>query len=163
MSEKIWKIIKANLLDTRLVSVGFLLLAVVFLDFLFLHVIIPELDTLEHLLFGFVLSEFAYNTASSLALEELLTRKLGQKDSQRVNLLIRLLGFLFIGGLLWEASERFLFPLFGSRPEPFFSFPITLNNIDGMIDVTVGAIGCFVAWYLANQRPLYTSKLAQHS
>jgi len=109
------------------------------------------------------LSELASNTANSLALEELLTRKLGQKDSQRVNLLIRLLGFLFIGGLLWEASERFLFPLFGSRPEPFFSFPITLNNIDGMIDVTVGAIGCFVAWYLANQRPLYTSKLAQHS
>ena len=113
MSEKIWKIIKANLLDTRLVSVGFLLLAVVILDFLFLHLIIPELDTLEHFLFGFVLSEFANNTASSLALEELLTRKLGQKDSQRVNLLIRLLGFLFIGGLLWEASERFFFPLLG--------------------------------------------------
>jgi hypothetical protein len=163
MSEKIWKIIKANLLDTRLVSAGFLLLAVVFLDFLFLHRIIPELDTLEHFLFGFVLSELANNTANSLALEELLTRKLGQKDPQRVNLLIRLLGFLLIGGLLWEASERFLFPLFGSRPEPFFTFPITLTNIDGTIDVTVGAIGCFVAWYLANQRPLYTSKLAQHS
>lgn len=163
MSEKIWKIIKANLLDTRLVSVGFLLLAVVFLDFLFLHVIIPELDTLEHLLFGFVLSEFANNTASSLALEELLTRKLGQKDSQRVNLLIRLLGFLLIGGLLWEGSERFVFPLFGSTPEPFFSFPITPTNIDGTIDVTVGAVGCFMAWYLAKSRPLHTSKLAQHS
>lgn len=149
MSEKIWKIIKANLLDTRLVSVGFLLLAVVILDFLFLHLIIPELDTLEHFLFGFVLSEFANNTASSLALDELLTRKLGQKDSQRVNLLIRLLGFLLIGGLLWEGSERFFFPLFGSTPESFFSFPITLSNIDGTIDVTVGAVGCFMAWYLA--------------
>jgi hypothetical protein len=137
------------LLDTRLVSVGFLLLAVVFLDSLFLHLIIPELDTLEHFLFGFVLSEFANNTANSLALDELLTRKLEQKDSQRVNLLIRLLGFLFIGGLLWEASERFVFPLFGSTPEPFFSFPITLTNIDGTIDVTVGAMGCFMAWYLA--------------
>ncbi|MFB0523814.1 MAG: hypothetical protein ACETV1_08690 [Candidatus Bathyarchaeia archaeon] len=163
MSEKIWKIIKANLLDTRLVSVGFLLLAVVFLDLLFLHVIIPELDTLEHLLFGFVLSEFANNTASSMALEELLTRKLGQKDSQRVNLLIRLLGFLLIGGLLWEASERFVFPLFGSTPGSFFSFPITPTNIDGTIDVTVGAVGCFMAWYLAKSRPLHTSKLAQHS
>jgi len=149
MSEKIWKIIKANLLDTRLVSVGFLLLTVVILDFLFLHLIIPELDTLEHFLFGFVLSEFANNTANSMALEELLTRKLGQKDSQRVNLLIRLLGFLLIGGLLWEASERFVFPLFGSTPGSFFSFPITLTNIDGTIDVTVGAVGCFMAWYLA--------------
>ncbi len=113
-----------------------------------MHLIIPELDTLEHFLFGFVLSEFANNTASSMALEELLTRKLGQKDSQRVNLLIRLLGFLLIGGLLWEASERFVFPLFGSTPGSFFSFPITLTNIDGTIDVTVGAVGCFMAWYL---------------
>jgi hypothetical protein len=149
MSEKIGKIIKANLLDTRLVSAGFLLLAVVFLDFLFLHSIIPELDTLEHFLFGFVLSEFTNNTANSLTLDELLTRKLRQKDSQQVNLLIRLMGFLFIGGLLWEASERFVFPLFGSTPEPFFTFPITLTNMDGIIDVTVGVVGCFTAWYLA--------------
>lgn len=148
MTEKIWEIVKAVLLDRRLVSAGFLLLAVLFLDFLFLHPIIPELDTLEHFLFGFVLSEFASKTANSMALDELLTRKLGQKDSRRVDLLIRLLGFLLIGGLLWEASERFVFPLFGSTPEPFFSFPITLTNIDGTIDVTVGVVGCIVAWYL---------------
>lgn len=148
MTEKIWEIVKAVLLDRRLVSAGFLLLVVLFLDFLFLHPIIPELDTLEHFLFGFVLSEFASKTANSMALDEFLTRKLGQKDSRRVDLLIRLLGFLLIGGLLWEASERFVFPLFGSTPEPFFSFPITLTNIDGTIDVTVGVVGCIVAWYL---------------
>ena len=144
-----WKIVRAILLDRRLVSAGFLLLAVVFLDSLFLHPIVPELDTLEHFLFGFVLSEFVSKTASSMALNELLTRKLGQKDSRQVDFLIRLSGFLLIGGVLWEASERFIFPLFGSPPDPFFSFPITLTNIDGTIDVTVGAIGCFVAWYLA--------------
>ncbi|MFQ5759315.1 MAG: hypothetical protein ACE5IF_06525 [Candidatus Bathyarchaeia archaeon] len=148
MSEKTWKTVRAILLDRRLVSAGFLLLAVVFLDFLFLHPIIPELDTLEHFLFGFVLSEFVSRTANSMALDGLLTRKLGLKDPRRVDLLIRLLGFLLIGGLLWEWSERFVFPLFGSTPDPFFSFPITLTNIDGTIDVTVGAVGCIVAWYL---------------
>ena len=153
MSEKIWKIVRAILLDRRLVSVGFLLLAVVFLDFLFLHPIVPELDILEHFLFGFVLSEFASNTANSMAMDELLARKLGQKDPRRGDLLIRLLGFLLVGGLLWESMERFVFPLFGSTPNPFFSFPITLTNIDGTIDVTVGAIGCLVAWYLAKSPP----------
>jgi hypothetical protein len=59
------------------------------------------------------------------------------------------LGFLLIGGILWELSERLVFPLFGATPDPFFSLPITLTNIDGTIDVTVGALGCFVAWYLA--------------
>ena len=147
-----WKIVKAILLDRRLVSVGFLLLAVVFLDDQFLHPIMPEIDTLEHFLFGFVLSDFASKTANLMALDKWLTRKLGQKDSRRVDLLIRLLGFLLIGGLLWESSERFIFPLFGSTPDPFFSFPITLTNIDGMIDVTVGVVGCFVAWYLAKSR-----------
>ncbi len=148
MSEKIWKIVRAILLDKRLVSVGFLLLAVVFLDFLFLHPIVSELDILEHFLFGFVLSEVTSKTANALAMDALLTKKLWKKNSRRVDLLIRLSGFLLVGGLLWELSERFVFPLFGSTPDPFFSFPITLTNIDGTIDVTIGAAGCFVAWYL---------------
>lgn len=152
MSEKIWKTVKAILLDKSLVSAGFSLLALVFLDFLFLHPIIPELDIPEHFLFGFVLSEFVSKTANSMALDELLTRKLGQRDSRRVDLLLRLLGFLLIGGVLWELSERFVFPLFGSTPDPFFSFPITLTNVDGTIDVMVGAVGCVVAWYLKKLR-----------
>ena len=91
-------------------------------------------------------------TANSIALDELLTKKLRQKGSRRADLLIRLMGFFLIGGLLWEASESFVFPLFGYAPEPFFSFPITLGNIDGMIDVVVGVVGCFAAWYLAKLR-----------
>lgn len=148
MREKIWKIVRAILLDKRLISAGFLLLAVIFLDSLLLHPIVPELDTLEHFLFGFVLSQFANRTANLMGLDEWLTRKLGQKDSRRVDLLTRLMGFLLIGGLLWEGSERFVFPVFGLMPEPFFSFPITLTNIDGTIDVTVGVVGCILAWYL---------------
>jgi len=149
MSEKIWKLVGAILLDRRLVSAGLLLLAVLFLDFLLLHQIVPELDTLEHFLFGFVLSEFTSKTANSTALEKSLTRRLRWRDSRRVDLLIRLLGFLLIGGLVWEASELFLFPLFGSTPDPFFAFPITLANIDGTIDVGVGVLGCILAWSLA--------------
>jgi hypothetical protein len=144
-----WNTVRTILLDKRLVSLGFLLLVVVFLDFLFLHQIVPELDTFEHFLFGFVLSEFASKTANSMALDELLNRKLGQEDSRLVDLLIRLFGFLLVGGLFWELSERFVSPLFGSTPDPFFSFPITLTNIDGTIDVTIGAVGCIVAWCFA--------------
>ncbi len=161
MSEKVWQIVRDILMDTRLVLAGLLLLALVFLDSQFLHPIIPELDIPEHFLFGFVLSEFVSKAVKSMALDKLLTRKLGQKDSHRVDLLIRLVGFLLIGGLLWESSERFIFPLSGYRPDPFFSFPITLTNVDGMIDVTVGAIGCFVAWYLAKsplRSPLRASR-----
>jgi len=148
----VWKIVRAILLDKMLVSVILLLLAVDLLDILFLHSIVPELDILEHFLFGFALSELASKTANSIALDGLLTKKLRQKGSRRADLLIRLMGFFLIGGLLWEASESFVFPLFGYAPEPFFSFPITLGNIDGMIDVAVGVVGCFVAWYLAKLR-----------
>jgi len=148
----VWKIVRAILLDKMLVSVILLLLAVDLLDILFLHSIVPELDILEHFLFGFALSELASKTANSIALDELLTKKLRQKGSRRADLLIRLMGFFLIGGLLWEASELFVFPLFGYTPDPFFSFPITLGNIDGMIDVVVGVVGCFVAWYLAKLR-----------
>jgi hypothetical protein len=144
-----WKAVREILSDRTLVLAGVLLLAVVFLDFLLLHSIVSELDVIEHFLFGFVLSEFVSKAVKSMALDKLLTRKLGQKDSHRVDVLIRLLGFLLIGGFLWEASERFIFPLFGYRPDPFFSLPITLTNIDGTVDVTVGTIGCFVAWQLA--------------
>jgi len=155
--KKMWKTIRAILLDKRLISVGFLLLAVVFLDFLLpcgLHPIVSELDILEHFLFGFVLSELVSKTANSMALDKVLSRKFGQKDLRRVDLLIRLLGVLLIGGMLWELSERLVFPLFGYTPDPFFSLPITLTNIDGTIDVTVGAAGGFVAWYLAKLRAL---------
>ena len=147
-----WKLVRALLKNRSLVLAGFLLLAVVFLDFRFLYPIVPELDILEHFLFGFVLSQFSSRVANSMALDELLARRLGQKDPRRVDLLIRLIGFFLIGGLLWEASESFVFPLFGYTPNPFLSFPVTLENIDGMIDVAVGTVACLVAWYLAKLR-----------
>jgi len=147
-----WKIVKSILLDKRLVSVGCLLLALVFLDSQLpcgLHPVISELDTLEHFLFGFVLSDLVSKTASSTVLSGLLKKKFGWENSRRADLLIRLLGFLVIGGLAWELSELFIFPLLGRKPDAFLSFPITLKNIDGTIDVTVGTLGCLVAWHLA--------------
>lgn len=126
-----------------------MLLAVVFIDSLIpceLHPIVSELDILEHFLFGFFLSDFSSTTANSMGLVELLNKKFGRKNPRRIDLMIRLLGFFLIGGVLWELSELFVFPMFRFKPQPFFSFPITLTNIDGTIDVTVGAIGCFLAW-----------------
>jgi len=150
MGRKMWKIVKAILADKRLVSVGFLLLVVFLMDLLFLRTIVSELDTFEHFLFGFVLSDLSSGIANSISLKESLNRRMGEKDLRQSDLLIRLLGFLLIGGVLWELSELFIFPaLFGSTPDPFFNFPITLVNIDGTIDVIVGVIGCTLAWYLA--------------
>jgi len=147
-----WEIAKSILLDKRLVSVGCLLLVLVFIDDQLpcgIHPVISELDTLEHFVFGFLLSDFASNIANSAGLYEMLDTKYGQGKSRKRDLLIRLGGFLVIGGLLWELSELFVFPLLGgSSPDSFFSFPVTLKNIDGTIDVTVGVIGCFLAWCL---------------
>ena len=148
-----WGIVKSLLLDKRLVSLGCLLLVLVFIDNQLLrglHPILSELDTLEHFVFGFVLSDFASNIANSTGFCAMLNAKFGQGKSRKRDLFIRLGGFLVIGGLLWELSELFIFPLFGGLPpDPFFSFPITLKNIDGTIDVLVGVIGCLMAWYLA--------------
>jgi hypothetical protein len=144
---KIWNVIKTVLFDRKVVSIGVILLAVVFLDFLFLHQIILELDILEHFLFGFVLSEFTSKSARALGLDKHLTMKLNSKSRIQSDLVIRIIGFLLIGGLLWESSERFLFPMFGATYQPFFTLPITLNNIDGAIDVTVGTLGCITAYY----------------
>jgi len=148
-----WRVVKSILLDKRLVSVGSLLLVLVLIDRQLpcgIHPVVSELDTLEHFVFGFLLSDFASNIANSTGFHEMLDAKFGQGKSRKRDLLIRLGGFLVIGGLLWELSELFIFPLFGGpSPDSFFSFPITLKNIDGTIDVTVGIIGCLIAWYLA--------------
>jgi hypothetical protein len=147
-----WEILKSILLDKRLVSVGCLLLVLVLIDRQLpcgIHPVISELDTLEHFVFGFLLSDFASNIANSAGFHEMLNAKYGQGKSRKRDLLIRLGGFLVIGGLLWELSELFIFPLFGHKPDSFFRFPITPKNIDGIIDVTVGVIGCLLAWYIA--------------
>lgn len=148
-----WKIVKSILLAKRLVAVGCLLLVLVFIDHQLpcgIHPVISELDTLEHFVFGFLLSDFASNIANSTEFHKMLNGKSGQAKSRKRDLLIRLSGFLVIGGLLWELSELFIFPLLGGpSPDSFFRFPITLKNIDGTIDITVGIIGCLIAWYTA--------------
>jgi len=147
MEKNVWIIVKSVLFDKRVVFSGFLLLAIVFLDFLFLYPLFSELDILEHFLFGFVLSESASKSMRAIGLDERLLRRLNKGSVNHVDLLIRLVGFLLIGGLLWESFERFLFPMFGVKYNPFFALPITLYNIDGAIDVAVGTLGCITAWY----------------
>ena len=147
MEKKIWAMAKAVLSVKRVILPGFLLLAIFFLDFLFLHPLFSEIDILEHFLFGFVLSELASKSASAVGLDEHLARRFNRGNVHHADLLVRVLGFLLVGGLLWELSERFLFPVFGAEYNPFFTFPITLHNVDGAMDVTVGILGCLMAWY----------------
>jgi hypothetical protein len=147
-----WKTLRSVILDKRLIIVGLLLLGLVSVHSVVrsrLPPVLSELDTLEHFLFGFVLSDLASRSANSLGFQKLLEKRLSRYSPSKVDLLIRLSGFLIIGGLLWELTELLVFPLFGTKPDPFFSFPITLQNIDGTIDVTVGIIGCVLAWRLA--------------
>jgi hypothetical protein len=139
-----------------MVIYGLLLLALHVIGILAVYSLIPEFDIINHLWFGYVLSEYSSRGASSLNLQMSLTKKLRRHgwlkaDFRRVDLVVRLTGFLLIGGLLWETSELFLSPLVGITPDSFFAFPITLRNIDGTIDVTVGAIGASLA-FLRSQK-----------
>lgn len=120
----------------------------VLIDSLFLRLILLELDIPEHFLFGFVLSEIASKTAVTAGLKNQLVGSANKGILSHANLIIRLFGFLIIGGLLWESVEYFLFPAFGVNYNPFFKFPITLHNIDGTIDIIVGFFGCLTAWYI---------------
>ena len=139
-------ILKA-LLVTRVMFPSLLLLLVVFVDHIFLQPIFTELDILEHFLFGFIISEVTHRITASTGIEKWLTKGSSKENVPRLDLFVRLLGFLIVGGLLWESLEYFLFPMFGVRSTPFFTFPITLRNIDGTIDVIVGILGCILAWY----------------
>lgn len=144
-----------NLLEAlfsgRVVFPFLLLLIVLFIDRLFLGSVFSEVDILEHFLFGFIISEFAGRVATSEGVGKLLIKSMSKENVGQQDLFIRLLAFLSIGGLLWESLERFLFPAFGAPCNPFFAFPITLRNIDGTIDVTVGILGCILAWYTAKR------------
>jgi hypothetical protein len=124
------------------------------IDNFFVRPVFTELDILEHFLFGFIISEATSQVSTSVGLEDWLIKSIGKNKIPKLNLLIRLAGFLIIGGLLWESLEYFLFPAFGAPCNPFFTFPITLHNIDGAIDVTVGIMGCILAWFI--QKPAKT-------
>jgi hypothetical protein len=151
--KKIWVMIKEILLDKKVVLSGSLLLLVVFVDFFFLQTISSELDILEHFLFGFVLSQLTSNFVRITGLDRRLIRWSNERISaSQGDLFLRLLGFLFIGGVLWEGSERFLLPTFGVPYNPFFTFPVTLHNIDGVLDVSVGILGSIVSWYTTKQQ-----------
>jgi len=151
--EQVRTIIKSIATDRRLVSYGLLLLAFHITGELLLYDLIPEFDILNHFWFGYVLSEYSSIGAKSLNLQLRLNEKFQKHgwataNFRHVDFLVRLGGFLLIGGLFWEWSELFFSPLLGIVPNSFFAFPITLHNIDGALDVTLGAIGATLAFFM---------------
>lgn len=150
--KRTFTIVRSILSDERLVSYGLLLLVLHITGMLVLYRIFADFDIVTHFLFGFVISEYVSKGACNIGLHETLADKLhGNKwfttSPHHVDLLIRVLGFLLIGGLFWESAEFFLGPFFRRPPDPFFTLPINPHNIDGLIDVTVGMLGTLVAWY----------------
>ena len=155
--ERVATVIKSIAMDKRLVFHAFLLLALHILGILFAYKLISEYDNVPHFWFGYVLSEYSSRGSTSINLQLRLTRKF-QKYSwttasfQQVDFLVRLAGFLLVGGLFWEWAELFFSPLLGIRPDPFFAFPITLRNIDGALDVTMGTMGATLAFLIDTRR-----------
>ena len=139
-----------SLFNKRIILPFLLLLASLFVDFVFLRTFFTELDILEHFLFGFIISEVVSTTANALGLQNRLVRE-SPLSWLKADSVIRLAGFLFLGGLLWESFELFFLPVFGVSYNPFFVFPITLHNIDGAVDVSVGILGCVLAWLVSKQ------------
>jgi hypothetical protein len=104
-----------------------------------------------------VLSEYSSRGATALSLQLRLIKRLQKHgwataNFRQVDFLVRLAGFLVIGGLFWECAELLFSPLLGMVPDSFFAFPITPRNIDGAIDVTVGAIGTTLAFFRKCQK-----------
>jgi hypothetical protein len=133
----------------RVIFPFLLLLALLFIDHFFVRRIFSELDILEHFIFGFIISEATSRIAISAGIAEWIRKRQGKRNVRELGLSVRLVGFLVLGGLLWESLECFLLPAFGWQCNPFFASPITLDNIDGAIDVAVGILGCILAWYTA--------------
>jgi len=146
-------VIKSVAMDKRLVSYGLLLLALHVMGILFIYDLAPEFDIVPHFWFGCVLSEYSSRGANSLGLQLRLVEKFqkrgwGGANFGQVDFLVRFIGFLLIGGLFWEGLELFSSLLRGIEPESFFAFPITMRNIDGAVDVTVGVIGATLAFFI---------------
>ena len=135
------------LFDKRIVAPFLLLLTIVILDNLFVRPVFSELDILEHFIFGFLISEAGSCVAESMGLMNWLVETKNKRKVRQLDFVIRLVGFLVIGGLGWESLECSVLPTFGWQCNPFFALPITLHNIDGTIDVAVGILGCLLAWY----------------
>jgi len=146
-------VIKSIATDKRLVSYGLLLPALHIAGILFIYKHLPEFDNVPHFWFGYVLSEYSSTGGNSVNLQLRLTEKFQKHGWETasfrlIDFLIRLIGFLLIGGLFWEWLELVSSPLVGVTPDSFFAFPITLQNIDGTIDVIVGVLGATVAFFI---------------
>jgi len=149
--------VKSIVKDKRLVFYGLVLLALHVSGMLLLYRLFSEFDVLPHFWFGFVLSEYSSRGSASLNLQSNLAarfQKHGWNAASfgKVDFLVRLTGFLLVGGLFWEWAELFFSPLLGIEPDSFFAFPITLRNIDGALDVTMGIIGATLAFLIDTRR-----------
>ena len=138
--------IRTLLFDRRILLSSTCLLGIVAADHILLQRYFSELDILEHFLFGFVISEVTNRLTKLTGWDRRLFKVMKLSNTHREDFLVRLLGFLVLGVLVWEGLEWAVFPNFGVPYNPFFSFPLTLHNIDGMLDVAVGILGCAVAW-----------------
>ena len=150
-------VIRSIATDRRLVLFGLLLLALHIAGMLLLYHLIPEFDNIPHFWFGYVLSEYSSRGGASLNLQLRLTKKFQRHgwataNLRQVDFLVRLAGFLLVGGLFWEWAELFFSPLLGIKPDSFFAFPITMRNIDGALDVTVGTVGAMLAFLIDSRR-----------
>jgi len=149
--------VKSIVKDKRLVFYGLILLALHVSGMLLLYRLFSEFDVLPHFWFGFVLSEYWSRGSASLNLQSNLADRF-QKHGwtaasfRKVDFLVRLTGFLLVGGLFWEWAELSFSPLLGIKPDSFFAFPITLRNIDGALDVTMGIIGATLAFLIDTRR-----------
>ena len=142
--------------DRKLVLYGFVLLTLHAAGVLLFYRLIPEFDNLPHLWFGVTLSEYSSKAADSMQLQLRLVERSSKRGwakttYNQADYLIRVCGFLLIGGLLWEWLEIAYSPLLHIRPDSFFSFPITLRNIDGALDVTVGLLGATLAFFVSKR------------
>lgn len=149
--------VKSIVGDARLVSYGLILLTVHALGVMLLYNALPEYDNIVHFWFGFFLSECSSKAASAVHLQSRLAARIQRRgwasiSLYRADLLLRLIGFLLVGGLFWEWAELTFSRYFHIRPDSFFAFPITLRNIDGALDVSVGILGAVVAFLIAARK-----------
>jgi hypothetical protein len=140
--------------DKRLVFYGLVLLILHALGIVVLYDVIPEFDNVPHFWFGYVLSAYSSKASSAVNLQSRLCLGIQKRwwttfSIRQADLLLRLGGFLLVGGLFWEWAELAFSGYLGIRPDSFLAFPITLHNIDGTLDVSVGTLGAVAAFLVA--------------
>ena len=150
-------VVTSTLGDKKLASYMLLLLALHISGVLLLYEVVTEFDIVPHFWFGYVLSEYSSKAARSVNLQSQLAVKLENHSwtnmsTRKIDFLLRLAGFLLVGGLFWEGAELAFSSYLGIQPDSFFAFPITLRNIDGAIDVLVGILGAVLAFLVANRK-----------